>query len=687
MKTNRFTQSTPCPVCGGHDRQERGKGKRCHGYMSDDGNYAHCSREEFSGGLPLAPKSNTYAHWLVGECRCRTRHNSSPGTFTGGSKYVVAEYDYTDEHGEVLYQACRTNPKGFFQRRPDGEGGWEYKLNNVRRVLYRLPELLQADQAATVFVCEGEKDADALRNLGLVATTNAGGAGKWRYEYNEHLCGRNVVILPDNDEPGHEHGEQVSKSLSGVAASVKVVSLPGLPEKGDVSDWLKAGGTAEMLLEFSNKQPDVECNAANIERKRLIISAAELLAHEFPEPNFAINGILSEGVTIFAGKPKLGKSWCALGIAVAVASGGRALGSIPVKQGDVLYLALEDGPRRLQDRLTKVLGNEPIPKRLDCATEWPRLNDGGITELEAWVKSHPDARLIVVDTLKMVRPQERGRAKQLYDVDYEAIQPLAKFARGNGISVVVVHHTRKMESDDPVDLISGSFGLTGSADGILVLKKPRAGSETVLYSNGRDFEAQELALRWDAQIFGWSIVGNAEHLNLNPERRAIIDLIELDGPKTPKQVAGMLKRNDGATRKLMRAMESDGQLENDGSGCYSVPVKKSSGNFGNFGNSTHPGNSGNSPSNEPGENQSYPPLFAPGNFVNGSNVKHLGDRATRVTRATSLFEMDEETAERAAILEYECNLPKEEAERLARAEAASLRPGAFDSEISDAAAA
>lgn len=669
----RFNRSNPCPICGLYDTHERGKGKRCHGFLSNDGDYAHCSREEFAGGLPLEPRSHTYTHWLVGVCHCGTSHNPSPESFAGSSKFIAAEYDYTDERGEVLYQVCRKNPKGFFQRRPDGKGGWENNLNGVRRVLYRLPELLESDPSATVFVCEGEKDVDALRSLGLVATTNPGGAEKWRNEYSNHLRRRHVVILPDNDESGRKYSEQVSKSLDGIVASVKVLRLPGLPEKGDVSDWLNADGNAVRLRELASEQSDLACSALSVERKSLVGSAVELLACEFPEPKYAIDGLLSEGVTIFAGKPKLGKSWCALGIAVAVASGGRVLGSIPVKQGDVLYLALEDGPRRLQDRLTKILGNEPPPERLFYATEWPRLNDGGIEELETWLRSHPDARLIIIDTLKMVRPQERGRAKQLYDVDYEAIQPLAKFVRDNGISVMVVHHTRKMESEDPLDLISGSFGLTGSADGILVLKKSRAGTETVLFSKGRDFDEQELALRWDAQVFGWSIVGNVEHLHLNPERRAIIDLIELDGSKTPKQVATMLKRNDVATRKLMRAMQADGQLENDGSGCYSVPAKKSNGNFGNSSNSTHSGNSGNSPSNGTGGNQSYPPLFAPDSSVNDSNVRQMADRVTRVTGDT-FFELDDETAERAAIMEYDGNLPREEAEGLAQIEVASLRP-------------
>jgi DNA primase len=109
------------------------------------------------------------------------------------------------------------------------------------------PELLAAAPSVSVFVCEGEKDANAVTRLGLVATTNPGGAGKWRIEYNEPLHGRVVVLLPDNDKAGREHAEDVTRSLQGIAATVKVVALPGLLEKGDVSDWLTAGGTRETL--------------------------------------------------------------------------------------------------------------------------------------------------------------------------------------------------------------------------------------------------------------------------------------------------------------------------------------------------------------------------------------------------------------------------------------------------------
>src|SRR5262249_3630164 len=133
----------------------------------------------------------------------------------------------------------------------DGKGGWIWNLAGVARVLYRLPELLAADTRVTVFVLEGEKDVDALRALGLVATTNPMGAGTWERTFNEASRGRNVVILPDNDVPGREHAQKVAQNLAGVAALVKVLELPGLPPGGDVSDWLAAGGSAEELVRLA----------------------------------------------------------------------------------------------------------------------------------------------------------------------------------------------------------------------------------------------------------------------------------------------------------------------------------------------------------------------------------------------------------------------------------------------------
>jgi hypothetical protein len=170
---------------------------------------------------------------------------------------VIAAYDYMDESGELLFQALRYDPKAFKQRKPNGYGGWTWSLGDVRRVLFRLPELIEGIAAGhPVFIVEGERDVLTLSNAGLVATTNAGGAGKWRQEYSERLRGADVVLIPDNDDAGWQHVNAVGAALTGVAARLRVITLPDLPLKGDVSDWFAAGGTRERLDAIAAAAPD-----------------------------------------------------------------------------------------------------------------------------------------------------------------------------------------------------------------------------------------------------------------------------------------------------------------------------------------------------------------------------------------------------------------------------------------------
>ncbi len=158
-------------------------------------------------------------------------------------------YDYTDADGTMRYQVVRAPNKRFYQRRPNGKGGWIKNLRGVQRVLYRLPEITTRPDEV-VYVVEGEKDADRLAGLGLLATTNSGGAGKWKPEYADIVTGRDIVIIPDNDNQGQRHALRVAGSLEGIAASVRIVQLPDLPDKGDVSDWLDAGGNLDALKEL-----------------------------------------------------------------------------------------------------------------------------------------------------------------------------------------------------------------------------------------------------------------------------------------------------------------------------------------------------------------------------------------------------------------------------------------------------
>jgi hypothetical protein len=167
-------------------------------------------------------------------------------------------YDYTDESGTLLFQVVRLPPKRFRQRRPDkrSRGGWSWSVKGVRKVPYRLCELIEhVAQGHTILIVEGEKDCDNLRRLGVPATTNAGGAGKWKPELNKYFAGADVVLVPDSDEAGYRHIEQVGTALSGIAARLRVLRLPDLRPKGDVSDWLAAGGTRETLDQLIEQAP------------------------------------------------------------------------------------------------------------------------------------------------------------------------------------------------------------------------------------------------------------------------------------------------------------------------------------------------------------------------------------------------------------------------------------------------
>ncbi len=164
-------------------------------------------------------------------------------------------YDYLDEGGELLYQVLRYEPKSFCQRRPDSSGGWIWSTKDARKIPYHLPDLVNNSEESIAIV-EGEKDVDNLSRLGVVATCNAGGAGKWTSEHSSFLRNRDVNIFPDNDAAGRTHAREIAESLQSVAKSVRIIPLPGLPEKGDVSDWIAGGGTKAELERLVESAPE-----------------------------------------------------------------------------------------------------------------------------------------------------------------------------------------------------------------------------------------------------------------------------------------------------------------------------------------------------------------------------------------------------------------------------------------------
>jgi hypothetical protein len=192
---------------------------------------------------------------LNGEYRANTKPSGSAVAITSKvTQRVVATHAYFDESGELLFVVERLEPKkpnGFRQRRPDGNGGWIWKLGDTRRVPYLLPELLEAVASERlIFIAEGEKAVDALIKLGVIATCSPHGAGKWRQEYASHFKGADIVILPDADAPGEQHAQSIAASLDTVARKVRVLHLPDLGEGEDAFDWIQRGGNATELCKL-----------------------------------------------------------------------------------------------------------------------------------------------------------------------------------------------------------------------------------------------------------------------------------------------------------------------------------------------------------------------------------------------------------------------------------------------------
>jgi len=264
-------------------------------------------------------------------------------------------YQYTDEHNKPLYEVVRYRPKDFRQRRRNGKGGYNWSLADTRRVLYRLPQVLEAD---SVWFCEGEKDAINLSALQLCGTTVAQGADregrKWpqlceKYQIHRPLKGKNVFVIPDNDAAGYPHAHAVAKSLVGSTASVKLLDLkqiwPEIPLKGDVSDLIERFGPQKakrLLLDVAERTAEYQ---APKPVKFGSSTCADLMAAEIPDIRWVVDGLLCEGLVVLAGSPKIGKSWMVLSFCLAIAAGTRALSHFTTSPGDVLYLTLDGSSR------------------------------------------------------------------------------------------------------------------------------------------------------------------------------------------------------------------------------------------------------------------------------------------------------------------------------------------------------
>jgi len=427
-----------------------------------------------------------------------------PGRNGSGQLRMAKTYAYTDENGDLLFEVCRYEPKTFRQRRPDGKGGHVWDLEGVRRVLYRFPEVLSTVKGRrAVFIVEGEKDADALARIGLCGTTCPQGAGKWRPEYSECLLAAHVVIVPDNDGPGRRHADDVARALHGIAKSVRVLALPDLPPKGDVSDWLAKGGTKAALLRLAKGAPVFDPRATPPEPpagSRLeLLDVATWADLTGKPPEWLLDGAIPLGaLTLLVSRPKCGKSTLARALIQAVTRGADFLGRT-VRQGSVLYLPCEERPHDVADHLRRLgcdLTRVTIP--LESRTEEYTRPDGTkVTDTRREIVTDP-ARLegviaelqpvlIVVDTLGMAVQFKDLRA---YEIVTEQMKPWLRLAAVHDCAVVGLHHQGKGEAASIGTRALGSTALAALAHSILSITADANGTR-YLEAEGRNLRPFE----------------------------------------------------------------------------------------------------------------------------------------------------------------------------------------------------
>ncbi len=292
-------------------------------------------------------------------------------------------------------------------------------------------------------------------------------------------------------------------------------------------------------------------------------TAESLLTADFPDPTYLIPDILPEGVTLLAGAPKIGKSWLCLDIAVTLAHGGTILGNKVVIPTRTLYVSLEDTARRLKSRLRKQC-SAPINKHT-IVTEWDKGSEA-MFSLVAHMHTYPDTKLIIIDTLSKFATIKDGND---YQETTAIITGLKNFAEKFNVSILLVHHAKKAETEDFIHAAVGSVGLTGAVDTILILQKKRTEYTAKLSISGRDIEEQQLALSFDPFVCRWSIMGNAADIADSKERQDIIDLLKNSTePMKVKEISQILNKNYGSVKFLLIKMAEVGQITRQSRGEY-----------------------------------------------------------------------------------------------------------------------
>ena len=395
-------------------------------------------------------------------------------------RYVERVYEYYDIDGSLAYQIERMQPKGFRQRRPDPDRPhhWIYNMQGVDPLPYNLVGIMERPEDP-VFIVEGEKCAQRLIDLGLVATTNHGGSKNWSSELSQYLVERNCVVLPDNDAAGYAHADKVVRSIWDKAGAIKTITLDGLPEKGDVVDWLFAGNTVTDLMEVvratpkMKRPPEAPDEAVEVEEEQDdgAVKPYKLLDQDavwsMPPVEFLVDGLIPErSFAMIYGAPGSGKSFLAIDMALSVAHGVDWHG-MPVKKGAVLYIAGEGigGFSKRWKAWSSKHGLTDKPEMYLLPTAVNMMDEEEVERLCVTVEGlGRQWAMVIVDTVARSIAGADENAAQSIGMFVQACDKVREIAGG---TMLAVHHSGK----DSTRGARGSNALLGALDTSILAAK------------------------------------------------------------------------------------------------------------------------------------------------------------------------------------------------------------------------
>jgi hypothetical protein len=567
----------PCPFCGGDDRL----------------------RVQPDMGMWWCRQCSDTEHWSDAPNYVMRRDNVDFKTAL--STLGLAEkrdepiaWDYHDAQGELIYQVVRfvkQGEKNYFQRIPHHTkpGEWVNGLNGTKPTIYRLPEVLRAaEMGETIYITEGEKCADALRKLGLVATTNSGGAGRWRGEYSKYLEGAGaVIVLADNDEVGAKHADEVLRATRSIVPVIRTVDFPDLAPHGDVADWLKTHTKAQLIdyCAFPTQE---------------VISADQAPAHVTPAlrgltPPMDFHTLLAlprqdivwyapgffrEGLAVLAGEANIGKTPLVVQLALAIATGTMWMNKVLCKKAKVLFIGTEYTRTELAHVIeSSAAGVKPEPGMLafKCLDDGDEIAPGTPAESLAMLEHYiatEGYQVIIIDVMTGYLPEEPFK-QNVYRGDYKELKPYHVLMLKHHAMLIGTWHSVKRETN-PRYMYNGSSGLWAVPASRVTLYTDQE-QRVRIFSMPRFCPKTDWALAQAQTLQGrrWVVSDAAPEPLMSDNEKAIWRFLKSHAtkatPLTPSTIAEMTSLPIGSVKVTVRRMYEKNLIQQSaGSSGYFV---------------------------------------------------------------------------------------------------------------------